>query len=185
MEKLTPNTVVINTQSSAKNINLKDSPKVIHTVSGTSLLYLLYDENDNFVNHYFNLFANHPDKRGNTSGYTALRRSYFEILKLMIAYKALTGDTFGRSDNTADVFIINDSSGSNFRVKVFSIATLLQKFWDNPSNNLGISNVTSIQRLYANRYVENSPSGIARVRNVLNEAHQRKISASFNSSLLD
>ena len=170
---------------SAKNVNLKDR-NFIHIMGGSSLLYLLQDENVDFVNHYFNLFSNHPDKKGNVAGYAAMRNAYFDVLKLMIAYKALTGDSFDRGNNQADVFIVSDSSGSHSRrVKVFSIGDILQKFLERPTSNLGIANASSIQRLYANKRVENSPSGIARVAAVLNEAHARKITASFNSALLD
>lgn len=171
---------------SAKNVNLGEGRKFIHTVSGSSLLYLIQDEDSDFVNHYFNLFSNHPDKKGNMSGYASMRKAYFDTLKLVIAYKALTGDTFGRDNNLADVFIVNDSSGNKSpKVKVFSVADILKKFQERPTSNLGLQNTAAIQRLYANKRVNNCPSGIARVQAVLNEAHQRKISASFNSDILD
>ena len=174
---------------SAKNYNLNaenKSPHFIKVLEGSNLLYLLQDENADFVNHYFNLYSKHIDQKGNSAGYTAQRRAYWEVLKLVILYKGITGDVFGRDDK-ANVFIINDSSGTHStRVKVLSIADLLKKAMDAHSKNLGLTgDHSSIQNLYANKKVKNSPSGIARVATILNDAHARKIKASFNSALLD
>lgn len=169
---------------SAKNINLENSPKFIHTTTGSSLLYMLQDENSDFVNHYFNLYSKHVGREHLT--YANQKKEYLNVLKLTLAYKGLTGESYGREDNKANVFIINDSKGiSGNSVRVLSVADLLKKISESDSRFLGLTSDTgSITKLYSNKKVENSPSGIARVNAVLAEAHSRKISTSFNSSLI-
>jgi len=46
---------------SAKNYSLANSDAMIHLLSGSSLLYLISNENPDFVNHWLNLIAANYD----------------------------------------------------------------------------------------------------------------------------
>lgn len=168
---------------SAKNINLS-KPSFISLQKQSSLLYLLQDENSNFVNHYLNLFSRHSGKERLI--YANQKNEYFNLLKLTLAYKGLTGESFGRGKNKVNVFVINMRKGTGkSKVKVISISDILKAFEQNDSRNLGLTvEAGNIKNLYKNKFVPKVPSGIARINNVLAEMHKRKVSISFNSSLL-
>lgn len=135
---------------SAKNVDFKgEKYNYIHTLEGSSLDYLLQDENPDFVNHYLNLFSLHYGKRAKNINWDAQRKEIMEVMKLLISYKALTGDTFGRKDYKTNVFVINEKSRG---VKVISIAKLLKEMQNRHFGNLSISG--NVGDLYKNKKVE-------------------------------
>ena len=169
---------------SAKNLDLGKGYKFIHTTTGNSLLYMLQDENTDFVNHYLNIFAAHKDRGGGSL--TAARKEVLDTLKLTLAYKGLTGDTYGRSNAMTNVFIVNNYTGGKNHVKVISVANLLKKFADGKSSSLGLrSSPTDIGTGYKNQVVPDNRDGTIRIANILRQVHARKIKTSFNSSLLE
>ncbi len=169
---------------SAKNLDLGKGYKFIHTTTGNSLLYMLQDENTDFVNHYLNIFAAHKDRGGGSL--TAARKEVLDTLKLTLAYKGLTGDTYGRGNAMTNVFIVNNYTGGKNHVKVISVANLLKKFADGKSSSLGLrSSPTDIGAGYKNQAVPDNRDGTIRIANILRQVHARKIKTSFNSSLLE
>ena len=171
---------------SAKNINLKNGNRFISTQSDSPLLYMLQDENSDFVNHYLNLYSRHAGREH--LDYANQKNEYFKTLKLTLAYKGLTGASYGRGDNKVNVFVINKRIGfGKSQVRVISIADILKKFEENDGSMLGLTveGAGNIKNLYQNKYVKDVPSGIARINSILIEMHKRKVSTSFNSALLD
>lgn len=83
----------------AKNYSLRDDTQQISLVSGTSLLYLIQNENPYFVNHWLNLVSH-----SNSSGLD-LSEGH-NAMKITIFAKALTGQLLGRGGE-ADTFVLN------------------------------------------------------------------------------
>ena len=171
---------------SAKNINLKDS-YYIHVVSGSALLFLIQDLNTDYINHFLNLNAVHNLKGSLLSSRERINKE----MSLILLYKGLTGDNFGRK--SANIFAINDSSSD--KVYVYTMEEIINKLV-----SLGVyegvtidkktfyTTIDSILRK-ANTYVgsqgANSPDlAQRRISNLLAEAHQVKINASLKTSLL-
>ena len=164
---------------SAKNVDFKGRDfGYISTLSGSSLDYLLQDENADFVNHYLNLFSNHTWKGSHGSAsWEGNRRNVIKTMKLLLAYKGLTGDTYGRENHKVNVFIINEKSKG---VKVISIAKILKNMIKDRDGTISVSK--NIEQRYKNKRVEGD--SWARISNVLMEMHNRKITTKINSSLL-
>lgn len=113
---------------SMKSVDLSHD---IHLVSGTNLWYLLQDEGvKSFLRPYLNIMADHDLTRNRQvmpktvygvakeldaiKKINQLRQDAFLATKIITAYKALSGNTFGRS--AAQLFIVNDVSTSQVYV---------------------------------------------------------------------
>lgn len=105
---------------SMKNYQLKDNSASIHLVQGTSLLYLIQNENPDFVNHWLNLLATSEES---TRSQNKIKNTFDRIMKLTIFAKALTGQNLGRS-GWADTFIINWRTKK--KIYVFSMKDIIQ-----------------------------------------------------------
>lgn len=158
---------------SAKNVNLS-SKSGVHVVSGTSLLYLLQDENHDFVNHYLNAVAIHNDS-GTPNG---LQEAH-ELAKITVLYKAISGDTLGREKAT--VFIVNDNRTG--KVRIFDIRNLVLKAMENidtytiiTSNGSDMNNI-QLPNDWHDSYADRITALIASV-------HRQKISAILKPNLL-
>jgi uncharacterized protein YdaU (DUF1376 family) len=113
---------------SAKSYSLA-AGRNITLVDDTNLLYLLQDENSNYVNHYLNTIKSNSK---NYSYYQELRKQGYLATAYTVIYKAFTGDTHSRSKK-AEIFIVNDvtrAKGTN-GVKVYSINQLIHKIFEN------------------------------------------------------
>lgn len=159
---------------SAKNINLKSGFN-ISVLSNSSLLYLLQDENPDFVNHYFNIIGTHQDSVPIDANISMAH----DMMKYTLLFKALTGQTYNR-DN-AEIFIINDNSTG--RVKVFNIGELIEK----ASSNLDLytkitANGASLEALKINNQWK--PTINERLNYFINEVHKQKIKASLTPNLI-
>lgn len=188
----------IDLRISAKNINLKSSYGWIHVVSDTSLLALLQDENENYVNHYINIFALHEDEDADNK-LNQMRQAYTQLTNFLIAIKALTGEVTRINENgqlvddSANVFVVNDSSTGQFHI--YSMASIKQKLMEKyinaaPGELSGGRNVISIKYSkyrFKNDFVEGDPDSAKwiRVSNVLSDVHATKISASININIMD
>ena len=169
---------------SAKNLDLGSGYKFIHTTEGNSLLYMLQDENADFVNHYLNLTAFHTDGR-KIQSLMGIKSDIEKAIKLTLAYKGLTGDTYERGNNITNVFIVNNYTAGVKTVKVISIANLLLKMENSPSNMISVhTKPFDIMATYQNQRVENNPMGTIRIASILQQMHARKVSTAFNSSLI-
>lgn len=158
---------------SAKNVNLSSSFGV-HILSGSSLLYLIQDEGNDFVTHYMNIIASHPD-----GGVTAGLQAAHEAAKLALLYKALTGDTYGK-ESVAEIFLVNDNSRPG-GVYIYEMQDLIQKASENLDMYVKINPELSSISL-ANRWYDEGYSG--RITDLVNQMHQIKISVALQPSLL-
>lgn len=188
----------IDLRISAKNVDLKLSHGWIHVVSGTSLLALLESESDDYVNHYINIFAEHEDKTADAQ-LNKIRQAYTKLTNFLIAMKALTGEVTRISkngtlvDDSANVFVVNDSSTGNFHIYSMSSikAKLMEKYIRSSDSALsGGKNIISVkysQSRFKNEFVEGNPDSAKwiRVSNVLSDVHATKVSASININIMD
>lgn len=111
---------------SVKNYSLA-AQRNISLVSGTNLLYLIQDENSNYVNHYLNAIAYHKDMYLDYGSGNYREQSYLATAYTVL-YKAFTGDSYGRDiADKAEVFIVHDTTAESQRQswRVYSINSLL------------------------------------------------------------
>ena len=177
---------------SAKNYNLSRSPMVTVS-SGSNLIFMLQDANSDFVSHFLNLFAYHIDDN-KFPNISVQRQRMFEEIKLMVFYKSISGDNYLRQ--AADTFVINDTSGTN-GVRIYSINDIVQNVIINPelmefikisSSKAGLLNDESNLR-FKNDWVgvpgiKNFASGLSRIAKLIIDAHQHKLTISFNTTRL-
>lgn len=157
---------------SAKNVNLGN--RYVQLLSGSSLLNLLQDEPVNFINHALNILSVHKGSLGAIQG---MRAGMIDELRLIILYKALTGDVGGRKK--ANLFIANDNRTGE--VKVHDVYTILEKANKNISHGFAVKGVNSNMKKFANPY-KSDPA--ERISALLADVHSRKISVGLNTSLL-
>lgn len=160
---------------SAKNINFAKGYD-IHLVSGSPLLYLVQDENPDFINHYLNIVAQHA-KRSRVTLQANITEAH-NAMKYTLLYKAFTGDTYGR--NKASIFLVNDNSRPN-GVKVYEMNDLISRASKSIDDYVvfrGLPKEESVQ----NRWAESGPE--ERIANFLSNMHQKKIFVSVKTSLL-
>lgn len=158
---------------SAKNYNFNLGYN-LQLLSGSSLLYLIQDENTNFVNHYLNLVAQHPKSSISLSGNF---NAAHEAMKFTILYKAFSGDTYGREK--ASLFLVNDNSKPG-GVKLYEMSDLIDKAYRNIEAYAIFKNLPAYESV-KNRW-KNTPE--ERIASFLSEIHKYKISVSLSPSIL-
>lgn len=162
---------------SAKNVNLEKD--WIRLVTGSSLLYLLQDEDSQFVNHFLNIFATHGRKGSNQASLAAYRKTIIEDVKLILFYKALTGDTYGRK--AANLLVVNDNRLGH--VKVYSIATLIDRVARQPIKGVQFNGKTfNTSTNLKNTWHKESAQ--ARISALLADAHAKKVNVSISTKYL-
>ena len=161
-------------EASVKNYNLYDKwSSDIHLLSGSSLLYLLQDENSSFVTHYMNTIVEHKDNTAVT--HLVLART---IAKLTVFLKALTGGTFGKGKTTANLFIVNANNITGSKggrsVYVFDMNDVFNAYY-NKINSISIKTEQGdFNSIKLKNDYELTPE--KRISNILFEMHQQKIS---------
>lgn len=162
---------------SAKNVNLGN--QYVQLLSNSSLLYLLQDEDSDFVNHALNILASHSNKGSNeTSGkgnITLLRGSMIDELRLIILYKALTGDVNNRT--AANLFIVNDNKTGT--VKVHNVLDIIDKASENLSNAISVKGLAKSSFKPLENNIAATPE--ERISGLLADAHSRKISVGIKT----
>ena len=169
---------------SAKNVNLEKNYARIHIVSGSSLLFLLQDVNADFVNHYLNIYATHHDSNKKGAGLAEHRQEIAKEIKLILFYKALTGDNVGRT--SANVFVVNDNSVKNGGVRVYNMQDIITKVCKESDLLSKISikttNGKSITKVrFQNNKDEKDETGAVRIAKLLSDVHSKKIKVSFQA----
>ena len=159
---------------SAKNVNLNH--RYVTLLSNSSLLFLLSDEPAPFVNHALNILASHKagEKKDSSSAKSivkGMRSSIIDELRLIIFYKALTGDVGGR--RSANLFVVNDNKTG--KVKVYDVHK-------NLTRGIAVKGITKGMKEFKNDWNNGSPE--ARISGLLADVHSRKISVGLNTSLL-
>ena len=169
---------------SAKNIKLNSSYN-IHILSGSSLLYLLQNENSDFVNHYLNVTSSHKDSEADLSLFYAAH----EAAKIAILAKALTGNLENRK--SATTFIINDNSKTGEEsIQIYDMYDLVKKAITNIDSYVKITgnekDLSSIH--FNNKLVDmqklSSDAAINRIANLLLNIHSYKMNVQLKKNIL-
>lgn len=165
---------------SAKNYKLKDNSALIHLVSGTSLLYMIQNENVDFINHWLNIItvSGKSDK---------IAKSYLQAahtaMKTTLFAKALTGQGLGRS-GVADTFIVNNRSKKH--IYVWS----MKEVFDACINNLDSVKFKNYPETISNNWVgsgkkvPSNASAQQRISNLIAKVHTYKLSISVSAKQL-
>lgn len=169
---------------SAKNVNMNNF-HYIHVLSGSSLLYMLQDINADFVNHFLNLYAQHGKNRDGSSSapydlqLNARKSAILQEVKLILLYKAMTGDTNGRS--SANLFVVNDAATG--KVRVIDMYTLLENVSKENIQGIQFNGKTFNEKIkFANVWNQSSPQ--QRISGLLLDVHAQKVTASLNPKFL-
>ena len=173
---------------SAKNVNLaKDAFfKNITIVSGSSLLYMIQQADATLVNHFLNISVERnkeADKgikmtsRGLTETFISRVHKELEAFLILEAFIGTRGDP-------ASIFLVNDNS-QHGRVRAFNMSTLLNNLTKNMNFftvKIGDGKISDLVETIKNDYSENGPE--ARIAQVLQQIHQKKVSVSFDPAYL-
>lgn len=156
---------------SLKNYNLRGGFD-IHLVQAAPLLYMIKDEPIEFINHYLNLIADHPQDPN-----IRIKADYVaahDAMRLTLLFYALVGYN---QEKQVDTFIIRDKITQ--KTKIYSIPQLWSRIEGNPSlatvetkDGKALSEIV----LLNNREI----TWPKRVSNLLIDAHKQKISASLS-----
>lgn len=160
---------------SAKSVDLNNY--YIHLVTGSSLLYMIQDLNSNFVNHFLNIFAAH---KGSSSRLSQMKLAMAQEMKLILMYKALTGDNYKRT--SANVFAVNDINTG--KVRLFDMYTLIDKVSKDQQGIMGIqlNKKTFNENIKFNNSYAATPD--ERISRLLTDVHNRKVSVSINTKYI-
>ena len=101
-----------------------------------------------------------------------------EEVKLILFYKALTGDTYGRQ--AANVFIINDNQTG--KVRVCSIPYMIDKAIQKPIKGIQLNGKTFNTSIsFKNTWHKDHAQG--RISALLADVHSRKVKVSVNTEM--
>lgn len=166
---------------SVKNYNLKNR-STISAMTGVSFLTLIQNENqDNFINHYFNITAEHPAPDDNEVPLMQIRDRIHSLMKQIILINALTGlnisktalDGMKSNQDVAKYFVINDSSKSG-KFKIFTMSELLNLATGDQAGFSKFAKVSGYNDpTWDNMWAESGPQ--ERITKILMQAHQMKL----------
>lgn len=127
------------------------------SLQDTSLLvYLIGLNNNSLATHYLNILAKHDDEEKENSKFNEIRDTGLRVLKLAIAYSALTGSNQPRiGDKRANVFAVTEAYNnqthfysirsileagifSNFKSNVIVSLPTLKNDWEGTKTNSGV-----------------------------------------------
>lgn len=157
---------------SAKNYKFAYSDK-IHILSGSSLLYLISNENTDFINHWLNCVAQSPDSSILSK---AVLNEAHNVMKLSILAQSLAGN----KGQMADTLILNDRKSS--RIYVRSLGEIANNISGAGMQGFEIKNYPyEVSNKWEGALEIKDPT-LARIRitNLLANIHKRKISASID-----
>lgn len=158
---------------SAKNIKLSGK-SAIHILSGGNFLYLLQDENPDFVNHFLNIVAAHED--GNID--SSMTLGAFDTMKTILLYKALSGDTFQRQN--AELFIVNNNITGE--AKIYEVKDLILKAQEDLEKYSNIKfNGGDLETLKLDNTMQETYSH--RITNLIAQIHRIKVDATLKPSI--
>lgn len=162
----------INLKISAKNVSLQNGYTWVTVVKDTPLMYLLQDVNSRLVNHFINMHA----VVGASQKKDLYKETVDSVIKNILLYKGMTGDTYGRQINdVANLIIINDKN-SQYGVRVFNIEDILKPLLKDSSGIKTQVEGKNIRDLKLPNYKD--PQNRAAL--ILNRMHMLKVIAGFN-----
>lgn len=183
------------------NLSLKSydlsKANYLKLVENSPLLYLLQDQNTDFVNHLFNVYSTHYEKGKEESSAVSFIQNQRKILKadlqLTLIFKALTGINIGRPG--AAFLVLNDVSVTGGGIKVYRVKDLMQKIEQSLYDKAGPISVKDESgksldnmSLFVNNWVNASSradGAMQRNLNVLKEAYDRKISVKLKIAAIN
>ena len=173
---------------SVKNYNLKTQSS-ISAMTGVSFLTLMQNENqEDFMNHYFNITAEHPMKGDTTGPLLKIRDRMHSLIKQIILINALTGLNISKTalggvkeqQGIANYFVINDSSKPG-KFKIFTMSELLSL---TTGDQAGFSKFVKVSGYdnpeWDNTWAESGPQ--ERITKILMQAHQMKLHVGIAAS---
>lgn len=155
----------------------------VKTVSETSLLTYLIDEDTNFINHWLNLVTLADESKANIDDSFLLkkRQEAQSIMKLIIALKSVRGAA-GREGN-ANIFAIN--KGKNI-FKVYTLYDIIKKITLNKSlTGVRVEGMQDryIQEWSGKRLVYSMKESPNRISELLSKIHEEKISVHLTNAI--
>lgn len=164
---------------SAKNVNIP-SGRYIHIVSSASLLAMTANLNQDYMNHFLNIVAQHNFSRDTMTIQPILLNQAHTSLKEVLMLQALQGYKTG--SQKADFFVVNDNATGT--VKIFSIAQLvldaighINNFIEVTANNSPVENIR-----FHNDFQEKYYS--FRITKLISSVHAQKITVGLNPNML-
>lgn len=193
-------TFIVNKQpinASIKNYNANDKFG-IHILSGTSIFKRTQDYPE-FMNHYLNTATkNSTENKGITQAPSSIVKSFNNLLYKTIVLHALIGDEWsidsnkqGRSTSKADIFVVNDNSGTG-GFKVYFMDDII----DNLLRSTGTDDMYHIHDMTLTKRWNNEmePSlsndktryqaAYRRILKLLKQLHEQSLSVSISPKVL-
>ena len=174
---------------SVKNYNLKKRSS-ISAMTGVSFLTLIQNENqEDFMNHYFNITAEHPMEGDTIEPLLKIRDRMHNLIKQIILINALTGLNISKTalggvkeqQGIANYFVINDSSKPG-KFKIFTMSELLSL---TTGEQAGFSKFVKVSGYnnpeWDNTWAESGPQ--ERITKILMQAHQMKLHVGIAASV--
>ena len=175
---------------SVKNYNLKKGSAQISLVSGTSLLTMLQDDNqDDFINHYLNITSSRTEEKGTTVNYLSNYRALMhDVMKELILTKALTGLNIQKTmkngqmgSSVVDYLVVNDNSNPGF-FKVFSVSDFLD--FSGLDSKQGLAKYATINGYDNPEWKNEGEDAKSRITNLMMQLHQKKLHAFASSRMI-
>ena len=174
----------------------------VKLVDGTDLWYLIQNlPVKDFLRPYLNIMAEHAyftefftkdtemhkKEASAIQKISVLRKDSILATKLIMVWKALSGNTFGRKFATAQLLVLNDTKGK--QIYVIEIADILKVVCDKQNLKDGaISRFFDFDNFdFQNLYFENKYQDTidTRMALLLNSIHRRKVSVTMRGEILN
>jgi hypothetical protein len=175
---------------SVKNYNLKKQSS-ISAMTGASFLTLVQNENQNdFINHYFNITAEHPMQGDTVQPLIRIRDQMHTLIKQILLINALTGLNISKTawdgaktqQGVAEYFVINDSSRPG-KFKIYTMSELLSL---TSGDQAGFSKFAKVSGYnnpeWDNTWAESGPQ--ERITKILMQAHQMKLHIGIAANMI-
>lgn len=161
----------INLTASLKNTKIGKNN--IQIMKSYPMLYLLQDENSDFVNHYLNTIATHID--GIQMSNISLAH---EVMKYTAVFRALSDSITG---DGSSIFIINDATTG--KIRILNISDILAKL-EYEIDNLSTVTIDNeeINSFRLKNYKELTWE--IRITKLMNRLHAKKISVALSPALV-
>lgn len=147
---------------------------------GTNLLvYLIGLNNNSLATHYLNILAKHKDEEKENSKFNEIRDTGLRVLKLAIAYSALTGSNQPRiGDKRANVFAITEAH--NNKTHFYSIRSILEAgVFDNFTSSVMVS-LPELENDWEGTETDSGVSAYQRAASVVAEARLEIVEAAIS-----
>lgn len=150
------------------------------SLQDTSLLvYLIGLNNNSLATHYLNILAEHDDEKEENSKFNEIRDTGLRVLKLAIAYSALTGSNQPRiGDKRANIFAITEAY--NNQTHFYSIRSILEAgIFSNFKSNVIVS-LPTLKNEWGGTKTHSGFRAYQRAASVVAEARLKTVEAAIS-----